>query len=185
MRLEGRNNATELKRKKEMERRKRGKGRLSDEELRNMVSTRSSEELARHPERGTITIMTDRLELSAIQVYSIYKQRQTIEQGFKTYDDALLGDSSYMHIDASFEAWLFLNHLSMMMVYDAMDEIYKKGLSKSYSFDMFRRLLSKIRALRNDDEWIPCKYTKNTQALLDRLDLDISKVSIIHSHPKN
>ena len=54
------------------------------------------------------------------------KQRQTIEQGFKTYDDALLGDSSYMHSDASFEAWLFLSQLSMMMGYDAMNEIYKK-----------------------------------------------------------
>lgn len=184
-RLEGKNNATEVKRKKEMERRERGKGIFSDEELSKMVAIKSSDELAKYPERGTITIMTDRLELNAIQIYSIYKQRQTIEQGFKTYDDALLGDSSYMHSDASFEAWLFLNHLSMMMVYDAMDEIYKKGLTKTYSFDMFRRLLSKIRALRNDDEWIPCKYTKNTQALLNKLNLDISKVSILDCHPKN
>lgn len=183
-RLEGRNNATELKRKKEIERRKRGKGKFSDEELNNMVLTKSSDELAKYPERGTITIMTDRVELNAVQIYSIYKQRQTIEQGFKTYDDTLLCDSSYMHNDASFEAWLFLNHLSMMMVYDAVDEIYKKGLSKIYSFDMFRRLLSKIRALRNGDEWIACRYTKNTAALLKNLDLDISRVSILDSHPK-
>ena len=184
-RMTGWNEGLDAKKSREMQRRLRGKGQYSDAELDAMRPLRLSDVLADNPERGTISIRTDRLDLNSRQVYSIYKQRQTIEQGFKTYDDSLMGDSSYMHSDAGFEAWLFLNHLSMMMVYDAAEEIYRKGLSNKYSFDMFRKLLTKIRAMRNADGWIPCKKTKNTREMLGKLGLDISKVTMLDSHPKN
>ena len=156
-RMTGWNEGLEAMKERERQRRLRGKGQYTDAELDAMRPLRLSDVLAGNPERGTISIRTDRLDLNSRQVYSIYKQRQTIEQGFKTYDDSLMGDSSYMHSDAGFEAWLFLNHLSMMMVYDAAEEIYRKGLSNKYSFDMFRKLLTKIRAMRNADGGYPAR----------------------------
>ncbi len=55
-------------------------------------------------------------ELSPEQVYCIYKQRQAVEQFFKTFRlHSLEFNASHMRGIYSMEAWLFLNHLSMTM----------------------------------------------------------------------
>jgi len=62
-------------------------------------------------EMGTLSIKTNRKELNARQVYAIYKQRQAIEQYFKTYWDTMSYDDSCLGSNEPFEGWLFLNHL--------------------------------------------------------------------------
>ncbi|MEA4865145.1 MAG: transposase [Sphaerochaeta sp.] len=62
-------------------------------------------------EMGTLSIKTNRKELNAHQVYAIYKQRQAIEQYFKTYWDTMSYDDSCLGSNEPFEGWLFLNHL--------------------------------------------------------------------------
>ncbi len=88
-RTEKKNNAAELKKGRETARRLKGKGRLTDEELEALVPITIQEAYADKEEMGTITLKTNRLDLNAFQVYSIYKQRQAIEQFFKTYGDTI------------------------------------------------------------------------------------------------
>ena len=47
------------------------------------------------PEMGTVSIRTNRLDLNSHQVYRTYKQRQAIEQFFRTYGAGMDFDASW------------------------------------------------------------------------------------------
>jgi transposase len=111
-----------------------------------MVPTENALQRGDVTEMGTLSIKTNRKELNAHQVYAIYKQRQAIEQYFKTYGDTMSYDDSYPRSNESFEGWLFLNHLSLMMTVDAIEEIFLHGKEKDISFEDLRQLLTKVRA---------------------------------------
>jgi len=122
-RSEKRNASLGIKKEKELGRREKHKGRLTDEDLAALGSCTLSEEISDKMEMGTISIRTNKLSLTSVQVYCIYKKRQSIEQFFKTFNCTLEFNASYMRGNYSLEAWLFLNHLCMMMGIDAMDSI--------------------------------------------------------------
>ena len=101
------NEACDKKLLAEEKRRNKGKGRLSDEELEKLQPIDLKEILAETPEMGTVTLRTNRLDLNSHQIYRTYKQRQSIEQFFKTYGESLDLEASYMREQISQEAWLF------------------------------------------------------------------------------
>ena len=72
------------------------------------------------------------------------------------------------------EAWLFLNHLSAIMAFSIMDEIYLQGKVKEYSLDDFISILSKIHADRINDSWKCAKMTKKRAAFSETFGLDIT-----------
>jgi hypothetical protein len=78
---------------------------------------------------GTVAIRTDRTDLSASAVYGIYKQRQAVEQFFKTYGDTLGMDATWMRSDEAAEGLLFLNHLSAVIATDILEAISAAGHS--------------------------------------------------------
>lgn len=184
-RLERSNDSIEEKKDRENKRRSKGKGRLSDEELSRLVPKDVHDVLASHPDMGTITIETTRTRLNAEQVYALYKQRQQIEQCFKAYDDSLGFDSSYMHDDISMEAWLFLNHLSLMMEYDALSQIYLNGKEKDVSFEDLRQALQKVKAVRVDGRWIPAVRRKKIAEIADAVSFNPWTISLPVHQPKN
>lgn len=57
-----------------------------------------------------------------------------------------------MHDDITMEAWLFLNHLSLMMQYDALSQIYFNGKEKDVSFEDLRQELQKVKAVKLDEK---------------------------------
>ena len=184
-RLERGNASIEEKKERENKRRSKGKGRLSDEELSRLVPKDMHDVLVSHPDMGTITIETTRTKLNAEQVYALYKQRQQIEQCFKAYDDSLGFDSSYMHDDISMEAWLFLNHLSLMMEYDALSQIYINGKEKEVSFEDLRQALQKVKAVRVEGRWIPAVRRKKIAEIADAVSFDPWTISLPVHQPKN
>ena len=99
LRSQKRNNAKQYCIKREEEKRKnKKKPKLTDielEALRNSLST-PMEDILDKKNIGTFILCTDRTELSASEVYEIYKRRQEIEQSFKGYDDTLGCTASYM-----------------------------------------------------------------------------------------
>jgi hypothetical protein len=147
------------------------KSRLSDEELSTLVPIGIADIIKDRVSTGTITIKTNRKELNARQIYSIYKQRQAIEPFFKTYDNTLGYDSSYMRSDYSFEAWLFINHLCMMMSMDAIEEISNIEESKNISLNDLITTLRKIKATKIEDKWYLSKFTSRVKRLCEKLDI--------------
>lgn len=103
-RIEKQNRAMVLKKGREIARREKGKGCRTDEELEALEPITIREAYADKEEMGTITLKTNRTDLNAFQVYSIYKQRQAIEQFFKTYGDTMSYEASYMGSNYTEEA---------------------------------------------------------------------------------
>ncbi len=173
------NAAIGSKREKETARRNRGKGRLTDDELAALVPLQLPDELDSRLEMGTISIRTNRFELGSRQVYAIYKQRQAIEQFFKTFDCTLEFNASYMRSNYSLEAWLFLNHLSMTMAVQAMESITSVGRTKDISLDDFIQGLRKIMATKVDGTWYPAKVTKKVDALCSQVGVRLESIDEI------
>lgn len=87
-----------------MKRRQNGKGKMSDEQLQRLQPQDLRQVLKSTPEIGTVSIQTNRLDLNSHQIYRTYKQRQEIEQFFKTYGASTDFDASYMRDRTSHEA---------------------------------------------------------------------------------
>ncbi len=109
----------------------------------------------------------------------MYKQRQKIEQFFKTYGDTLDFESSYMRSDHAMEAWLFLNHLSSKMAISAIEEIGYLGKSKEISYEDLRSALKKIKAYREGTEWQVVPIKRAVGRICEQLDFDPNDVSFM------
>lgn len=169
-RTEKKNNTNQLAMEKEYARRQKGKGRLSDEQLKNLQPIDPQE--TEKEEIGTITIKTTRTDLDEIEIYTMYKRRQEIEQFFKTYGDTLEFDASYMQNNYSQEAWLFLNHLSSIIGVRIIEEIASIGESKNISLEDLTETLLKIKAEKYEDEWRVTPVKKKVQTLCKRMGID-------------
>lgn len=170
-------NATMASRKETEElRRANGKGKLTDEELQKLKPLSMRDMLLEREEIGTITIKTNRTELNSCQVYNIYKQRQKIEQFFKTYSSTLDFDASYMSDNYSEEAWLFLNHLSAIMSIRVLEEIDSIGESKNISYNDLTETLIKIKAnINGEKDWKIVPIKKSVSSLCTKLNFDPTK----------
>jgi len=168
------NAAMALTRQKEEVRREKGKGRLSDVELDKLEPVNITEVLRSYKEIGTFILRTNRLDLNSQQVHHLYKTRQEIEQTFKSYDNTLDCSASYMRDIHSFEAWLFINHLALQMLYRMLDLISACGLTSEYSFDDLISYLKGVRVNLIGGNWYVTKVTKKTLELCERLNIDLT-----------
>lgn len=176
-RTEKKNEASKKRLEQEKKRRSNGKGRLSDEELALLEPVSIQELLRESPEMGTITIKTDRKDLNSYQVYSIYKQRQAIEQAFKTNDCTMEQEASYMRNNYSEEAWLFLNHLGLMMSISAIEEIATIGETKEISYKDLVQTLRKIKVNRINGNWFVVPVKESIKKLCKKMGIDIEDLS--------
>ena len=125
---------------------------------------------------GTLSLITNIASCSAEDIYQYYKKREWIEDFFRIYDNTLDFDSSFMRDRYSFEAWLFLNHLSSLMAYDALHDIKSNNMLKNLSFKDFRVKLSSIAACRSTGEWKVQKLTDKWKAFHSKFNVDIEGV---------
>lgn len=153
----------------ELKRRARGVGKLSAEQMEKLQPQDLKQVLNDIPEMGTVTIRTNRTDLNSHQVYRTYKQRQAIEQFFKTYGASLDFDASYMRNRTGQEAWLFLNHLSATMAMDCMADIARIGEDKNISFDDLRLTLGKIMASKVNGTWTIAPVKRSVQKIITKL----------------
>lgn len=177
---EKKNNAIKMRRVSEEKRREKGKGRLSDEEF-SSLSVKTREELYKNTEEmGTILIKTNRKELTSKEVYFAYKNREHIEQFYRTYNSTLSFNASYLDSRRKEEAWLFLNHLSSTLTNTLIELIYSKGKLSEYSFADLMETMKKVRASKYGDEWKVEHIKKSTQSVYTSLSLDSGNVSSLN-----
>ena len=178
---EKQNQTTEYRIEQEMKRREKKKGKLSDKQLADLKPITLSEVLEDKPSIGTITLRVRDGKLNGQQAFCIWKTRQAIEQFFKTYDDTLLLDDSFMQDDVSEEGRLFLNHLSATMGMNAINEIATQDLSKEISLDDLRATLRTVQADCIDGAWMVKPIKSETAKLASKLSLDIADLSAFDS----
>lgn len=178
---EKKNATTEKKVETELKRREKKKGKLSDEKLAELKPLELSKMLNNKAAIGTITLRVRAKDLNGQQAFCIWKTRQAIEQFFKTYDDTLFFDTSYMQDDTSEEGRLFLNHLSAIMAIEAIDEIARLDLSKDISLNDLRETLRTIQADCIDGAWMVKPIKSEVTKLASKMGLDIADLSTFDS----
>ena len=83
-----------------------------------------------------------------------------------------------MRNDYSLEAWLFINHICMMMSMDAIEEISNIGEDKNISLDDLITTLRKIKAIKIEDKWYLSKFTSHVKNLCEKLDISFESQEI-------
>ena len=122
---------------------------------------------------GTVIIRTN-LSKTADEVYSLYKGRGEIEQAFDFLKNLLEQDKSYMRYPQSFEAWAFINHLSLLLNYKIYNLLRVNKKLKQYSVTDLVSHLKYIFKAKVDDKWLTTEISKKTTELLNELGLHIT-----------
>ena len=167
------NETNERKTETENKRRKKNKGRLTDDELAKLKPIDIASSIQNKDEIGTLIIRTNRKDLNGAQIYHLYKTRQQIEQCFKCYDDTLEQESSNMQDSCAFEGWLFINHIALQMLFGVLDYIAQYELTNDYSFEKVMHYLSSIEIYKINNEWHLSKYAGKVKKLCERLNFNI------------
>ncbi len=118
---------------------------------------------------GTLVIQTT-VSGTAQEIYELYKQRGIIEQSFDSLKNVLGQDHSYLQGDIAFEAWGFLNHIALMMIYKTYINLRKAELLKKYSVAGVMQYFSGITKLRINDSWTLAEVPKKARELAEKLD---------------
>lgn len=121
---------------------------------------------------GTILFRTN-TDKPPREQYDIYKTRRMIEESFDVLKNLLAQDTSYMQSDESFEAWSFINHISLMLCYRSWNIIKSKELSKLYSLSDVLQLLSFVRKIHINEEWVVSEICKKSRTLMNALDFNL------------
>ena len=76
-------------------------------------------------------------------------------------------------------------HLSLMMEYDALSQIYLNGKEKNVSFEDLRQALQKVKAVKLDGKWIPSVRRKKIAEIADAVSFNPWIISLPIQQPKN
>lgn len=129
--------------------------------------------LARQYSFGTIIILTN-LDKPAKEVYEILKSRNNIEVAFDTLKNLLDCDSSYMHNEQALEAWAFINHISMMLLYKIYSILKKNDMLSRFSVSDILEHLRYIFKLRIKNEWKLSEISSKTKKIMQLIECPIT-----------
>lgn len=122
---------------------------------------------------GTIALCTN-ISDTPEKIYGLYKTRGEIETGFDFLKNLLEQDKTYLQSEYSVEAWAFINHISLMLIYSVYNRLREAGILKKYSVSDFIQFLKYIRMVKINNAWFVSEITAKTKALLDDVNLSIT-----------
>ena len=111
---------------------------------------------------------------SAKEVFEIYKSRNEIETYFDVFKNLMGYDVSYMQNERSLEAWLFLNHISMIIIYKIYALLKKNELLSRYSPADLIEHLKYIFKIKIGNSWLTSEIDKKTMSLMKSLEIHIT-----------
>lgn len=123
---------------------------------------------------GTISMVSNVITLTPQKIYENYKSRMEIETLFDSYKNLLKADKTYMQSDNAMEAWMFINHLSMIMYYDLYNRLKEQELISRYSPDDIIMRLSRITKIKISGSWFLSEINAKTTQLLQKLNIHIT-----------
>lgn len=129
---------------------------------------------------GTLAIMHN-TELKPQDIYVEYKNRGEIEQFFDHFKNTIEADCSNMQREESLNGWLFINHISMLMIYKLFQILKITPLNKKqklihrYSINDAIEHLKTIKKIKFDcDEFVTSEINKSTKTLLKQMNISIT-----------
>lgn len=129
---------------------------------------------------GTLAIMHN-TEMKPQDIYVEYKNRGNIEQFFDHFKNTIEADCSHMQREESLNGWLFINHVSMMIIYKLFQILKTTPLNKKqnlihhYSINDAIDHLKTIKKIKFDhDKYVTSEINKSTKTLLKQMKISIT-----------
>jgi len=129
---------------------------------------------------GTLSLIHN-TEFTPEEAYKEYKHRCEIEQFFDHFKNTLDASCSYMQREESLNGWMFINHLSMVMIYKLYGILKTTNLNKKqklnhkYSISDTVEHLKSIKKIKfNQNESIIAEINKPTKTLLEKMKISIT-----------
>ena len=143
----------------------------------------AAETKARMSSFGTIILRTSLTEVDARKIYETYKIRWEIEQFFDTMRNTAGHDASFMQDDPGFEAWTFVNHVTLLLACRVLAVIREHGMAKDWSLAGVMDHLSRVHAVQIADEWRLAEVVGKTKAMLGDLSINLDlKTNLVPKH---
>lgn len=128
---------------------------------------------------GTLAIIHN-TPLNPKALYQEYKNRGEVEQFFDHLKNTLDATASYMQREESLNAWTFINHLSMQIIYKLYLTLKQTPLNKKQKMnhkyaitDVIEHLKTIKKIQLNPKETVIAEIDKNTKILLQKLKIHI------------
>ena len=102
---------------------------------------------------GTIALAIDKKE-DPIAQFTMYKERELIEDGNKAYKHVLDDFASNKQCTDTYNGWLFLNHISLMLYYRVFNKIKEKRKTDEISVEDVMDTLKRVTIFKADEEWV-------------------------------
>jgi hypothetical protein len=129
---------------------------------------------------GTLTIMHN-TERSPHDIYVEYKNRGKIEQFFDHFKNTINASCSHMQRSESLNGWMFVNHISMQVIYRLFQILKTTPLNKKqmlihhYSInDAIEHLMTIKKIKFNPGEFVTSEVNKTTKTLLKQMKISIT-----------
>ncbi len=129
---------------------------------------------------GTLSIMHN-TNLPPQEVYHEYKNRGEIEQFFDHLKNTLDASSSNMQREESLNGWMFVNHLSMIIIYKLYVILKntplnkKQKLNHKYSINDAIEHLKSINKIKfSPGDSVIAEINKSTKTLLEKMKISIT-----------
>ena len=129
---------------------------------------------------GTLAIIHN-TELDSEEIYQEYKQRGNIEQFFDHLKNTLDASSSCMQREESLNGWMFINHISMQVIYKLYKILKTTPLNKKQTLNHKYSIMDSIDHLKTikkvkftNTEYIITEADKATRILLEKMSIDIT-----------
>jgi hypothetical protein len=122
---------------------------------------------------GRFSVLTD-LDWSGEKVYSLYKQREDVEQAFDAMKNELENDKLYLGNDEAVRGYFFVSFLSLYLYFRVLEKIRKSGLSSKLSVDELLFQLSKVYLIKyGDGKERLSEVPSKVEDLVAKLEMDI------------
>lgn len=118
---------------------------------------------------GTITLITNLENQTAVEVYETYKSRMAIEQLFDRMKNVLDADHTYMQDEQTLHGWMFVNHITLQWYQHMYRELKNKGLLKKYSVNDYIQMLTDLKKIKINDAWHLNEITSHASKMMKRL----------------
>lgn len=129
---------------------------------------------------GTLSIMHNTNQ-NAGGIYYEYKNRGEIEQFFDHFKNTIDASCSNMQREESLNGWMFINHLSMLVIYRIFEILKntrlnkKQALNHKYSINDFIMHLQSVKKIRyNTDKELITEPNKLTKTLMEKMKISVT-----------
>lgn len=129
---------------------------------------------------GTLTLIHN-TESNPEQVYNEYKHRCEIEQFFDHLKNTLDASSTSMQREESLNGWMFINHISMQVIYKLYKILKTTPLNKKQTLNHKYSIVDTVEHLKsikkikfNATESVIAEINKPTKTLLEKMKISIT-----------